>query len=137
VVAEILLFAVAGAMIRRLGPTRLLLLAAAAGMIRWTMLGLTTSVGWLALAQLLHAFTFSGTLVAAISYIQQSVPEDQSASAQGLYDGLAMGLFFGIAMAAAGRIYATTPEAAFFLMAALSAVGGLGALLLHRQGTGR
>lgn len=134
VIAEILLFSVAGALIRRLGVTRLLLLAATAGMIRWTTLGLTVSVFWLALAQLLHALTFSATLVAAVSYIQQSVPEDQSASAQGLYDALAMGLFFGIAMAAAGRVYSATPEAAFFLMAALSAAGGVGALLLHRKG---
>lgn len=133
VVAEILLFSVAGALIRRLGVTRLLLVAAVAGMVRWTMLGLTASVGWLALAQLLHAFTFSGTLVAAVSYILKSVPEDQSATAQGLYDALAMGLFFGIAMAAAGRVYGASPDAAFFLMAGLSAAGGIGALLLHRK----
>ncbi len=132
VLAEILLFSFAGRLVRRLGVTRLFLLAAAAGILRWSVLGLTTEIAWLIAVQLLHALTFTATHVAALSFLQQTVPEDQSASAQGLYDGLAMGLFFGIAMAAASWVYAAEGSRVFLLMAAFSGLGGLAALLLHR-----
>ena len=63
----------------------------------------------------------------------QSVPEEQSASAQGIYDSLAMGLLFGIAMAIAGWTYELTGAWAFFLMTGMSLCGGVAVLLLHRR----
>ncbi len=133
VVAEITLFSFARLLIDKFGHTKLLMMAALAGAIRWTILGLTVSLPWLMATQLLHAFTFGGTHIAAFAFIMQAVPEEQTASAQGIYDSLGMGLAFGIAMAVAGWTYELTGPWAFFLMTALSLCGGAAVLLLHRQ----
>jgi len=133
VVAEIVLFSASGWLISRFGARKLLLMAAVAGLIRWTALGLTSDLDWLIVTQVLHAFTFSATHIAAFAFILRNVPEGLSASAQGVYDSLAMGLAFGLAMAAAGWIYATAGADAFFLMTVLSGCGGVGAIILIRR----
>jgi len=130
VMAEIALFTVSGFLITRLGARKMLLLAAVAGLIRWTAMGMTTDLYWLIGLQLLHAFTFSVTHVAAFAFILRNVPEDLSASAQGVYDSLAMGLVFGLSMAAAGQVFAAAGPDAFLLMTAFSTAGGIGALML-------
>lgn len=130
VMAEIALFTVSGWFVARFGARKMLALAALAGLLRWPVLGLTTDLSWLIGAQLLHAFTFSLTHVAAFAFILRNVPEELSASAQGVYDSLAMGLVFGLAMAAAGWLFERAGADAFLLMTAFSAAGGLGALAL-------
>ena len=68
VVAEIILFAFAGAVVRRIGIVPLFAIAAAAGVVRWLVTGATTELWALALVQILHAGTLGrdprGTLVA-------------------------------------------------------------------------
>ena len=44
VIAEIVLFAFSGAVVARLGPIRLMLIAALAGIVRWTVLAETTDI---------------------------------------------------------------------------------------------
>ncbi|NQV98809.1 MAG: MFS transporter [Rhodospirillales bacterium] len=131
VVAEIALLACSGYLLRRLGSTGLFLLAGVAGILRWTVLGTTSSLPALFAVQALHALTFAGTLIASISYISQHVARDQAATAQGLYDGLAMGLLFGVAMAVAGWAYADIGPGVFYVMVGFSALGCCGALVLR------
>jgi PPP family 3-phenylpropionic acid transporter len=135
VIVEILLFAFSARFVRRLGISGLLIVAGIAGIIRWSVLGSTSWVPALIMVQVLHALTFAGTLVAAITFITNVVPKDQSATAQGVYDGLAMGFLFGIAMAVAGRGYAEFGSSVFYVMAGFSSCGIVGALLLrYRSG---
>jgi MFS transporter, PPP family, 3-phenylpropionic acid transporter len=131
VVAEVIIFTAGGFLVTKLGPARLLMLAGLAGLLRWGVLSQTTELPMLIAIQALHGLTFSGTHIAAFAFVMQNVPEEQSASAQGLFDSLAMGLFFGISMAAAGWIYERATSDAFLLMTALSLAGGLGATLLY------
>lgn len=133
VVVEIILFAFSAKFANRLGVSGLLILAGVAGIIRWTVLGSTNWIPALVLVQTLHALTFAGTLIAAITFITKVVPKDQSATAQGLYDGLAMGFLFGIAMAIAGRGYAEIGSSVFYVMAGFSACGIVGAIFLRRS----
>lgn len=135
VIVEILLFAFSAKFVNRLGVSGLLVLAGLAGIVRWTVLGTTSWVPALVLVQALHALTFAGTLIAAITFITNVVPKDQSATAQGVYDGLAMGFLFGVAMAVAGRGYAEFGSSVFYVMAGFSACGIIGALFLrYRSG---
>ena len=131
VVAEVIVFSVSGFLLAKLGPARLLMLAGAAGLVRWGVISQTTELPILIAVQTLHGLTFSGTHIAAFGFIQKNVSENQSGSAQGLYDSLAMGLFFGLSMAAAGWIYERATSDVWLMMAALSLVGGLGAILLY------
>lgn len=133
VVAEIILLAYATFLLKRLGISGLFLLAGIAGIVRWIVLGSTTSLPALVIVQGLHAFTFAGTLIASIGFISERVPKDQSATAQGLYDGLAMGLIFGIAMIIAGWAFADMGARVFYVMIVFSAAGCFGALILHRM----
>ena len=133
VVAEIALFTFSTYLLKRLGVSGLLLLAGVAGIVRWAVLGYTTALPALIIVQALHAFTFAGTLIASIGFISERVPKDQVATAQGLYDGLAMGFIFGIAMAIAGWAYADMGAQVFYVMIMFSAFGCVGALILHRM----
>jgi MFS transporter, PPP family, 3-phenylpropionic acid transporter len=130
VVAEIIVFSAGGFLVARLGPARLLMIAGLAGMVRWGVLAETTDLTWLIIIQALHGLTFSATHIAAFAFVMQNVPEEQSASAQGLFDSLAMGLFFGLSMAVAGLVYEQATSQAFLLMTGLSLAGGIGATLL-------
>ncbi len=132
VIVEIVLLAFSTQIARRFGVSGLLLMAGGAGIIRWTVIGTTSWIPALIMVQGLHALTFAATLVAAITYISENVPKDQSATAQGLYDGLAMGFLFGIAMAIAGQGYADMGAAVFYVMAGFSAIGFIGALFLRK-----
>ncbi len=74
VIAEIVLFAVSGRAVRRLGPVRLLALAAAAGVVRWSVLGATTGLAALVAVNFLHAATFGAAHLAAMHFIARAVP---------------------------------------------------------------
>jgi PPP family 3-phenylpropionic acid transporter len=132
VVAEVALFAFSGAVVRAVGPIRLILLGAAGGAVRWTATGLSTDLTVLLAVQLLHACTFAMMHLGAMHLLLRAAPAQFSATAQSLYSGLSSGVAMGIAMAASGWLYARYAGGAFLVMAALSAAGGLIALALAR-----
>ncbi len=130
VVAEVALFAFSGAAVARLGPRGLLLLAAAAGMVRWTVLGMSTELPALVAVQFLHAFTFGATHLATMHFIARNVAPEVAATAQSLYSSTAMGAVMGLVMMSTGWLYESFAGAAFYAMAALSLAGGIIATVL-------
>ncbi len=133
VVAEIGMFAVSGRLIGRFGATPMIAVAALGGMVRWLLLAIASSPIIIGLAQMLHALTFALLYMAFIAYIGKRVPPAISASAQGLYDSLAMGVFFGIFTIAAGWLHQQDGSYNFLFMSLLSAIGLVLALILWRQ----
>ena len=132
VVAEIILFAFAGRIVPRLGIGPLLWVAAVCGVVRWGITGATTDLAALVVVQALHAATFGATHLAAMHFIQRAVPESISATAQGLYSAVVMGLILAFVMSGSGALYALSPAVAFYAMAAMCAAGGLCAVMLKR-----
>ncbi|GLQ07902.1 MFS transporter [Sneathiella chinensis] len=133
VVAEICMFNLSGRLIGRFGAMPMISLAALGGVVRWTLLAWGTSLPVLGLAQLLHAFTFALLYMALIGYMTKRVPPDISASAQGLYDSLSMGIFFGFLTMLAGYLFGIDPAYSFLLMTGCSVIGfGLSLVLLVR-----
>ena len=132
VLAEIVLFALGGGLAARLGPARLLAIAAVAGIVRWIGFAIEPGLGLLVFLQALHALTFGAAHLGAMLYIVRSVPPEHSASAQALYSGMAMGLVMGGAIILAGALYDDVGAGAFHAMAAMSAGGLVGALALAR-----
>jgi PPP family 3-phenylpropionic acid transporter len=132
VVAEVALFAGAGAVIARLGPIWLLALAGVAGIVRWTVLALSTDLFVLGLSQLLHGLTFGAAHLAAMYYFMREVPAGLAATAQGLYGAVAWGAAFGLTMLAAGALYAAYAGGAFLVMAGMCLAGTAFALILTR-----
>ena len=63
-------------------------------------------------------------------FIARQVGERQMASAQSLYDGVALGFVFGVVMAITGQVYAHWQGQTYLLMALCSALA-VAVLLRH------
>lgn len=125
VVAEVLLFAWSGKVVARVGPARLILLACAAGVLRWAVMGMGTSLPALAAVQILHAMTFGCAHLGAMHFMQRAAPPGLSVRAQTLYTSLTMGVAPGLSMLVSGRLYEAAGGLSFAVMAALSLIGAL------------
>ena len=123
VLAETLLFASAGTLLRRLEPARLLALAGLITALRWGLSALSTELAVLLLAQALHAVSFGATHLAAMHYLRDQVPAELQASAQGFYAAFGHALPLGLVTPLAGWLYATGGGQAFWPMAALALAG--------------
>jgi len=130
VVAEIVLFWQGGRLAARLGPFGLMAMGGAAGIVRWSLMGLAPGLGAAAALQLLHACTFGASHLGAMYFMARTVPPAAAASAQSLYAGLSTGIGSGLVMLAAGRLYAAFGGEAYLFMAALSAAGLAGVAAL-------
>ena len=134
VIAEVVLFAFGAAAVRRCGPGGLLLLAAAGGLVRWSVLAGTTALPALAAVQLLHGLTFGAAHLGAMHFIARTAPPGLQATAQGVYAAASGGIAMGLTMLAAGWLYDSVAGLAFLAMAAMSAVAGaLGLVLLRAE----
>ena len=121
VAAEILLFVWSGQALRSFGTGGLMLIAAIAGIVRWTALGFDLSVFWLFPVQLLHAFTFAATHLAVINYIADKAPERLSGTAQSLNFAIT-GIAMSLATLAAGPLFLALSGKAYLVMAALAGI---------------
>jgi PPP family 3-phenylpropionic acid transporter len=121
VIAEIVMFAMGGAVLRRTGFAGLLAIGAAAGILRWSLAAFFA--GWPALIAigLLHSLTFAATHLAAMSYLGRHVAPGLAASAQGLYGVMAAGPLIGLSMLASGWLFQTVGGLGFLAMAAMCA----------------
>lgn len=127
VVAEIVLFFWGMPLLRRVGPLGLIALGGGAGLVRWTVTAFTASVPVLALAQLLHAFTFAGTYLGAMHHLARTVPAERAATGQAVYATVA-GAIGPALMLLAGSLYESVGGLAYLVMAAIAAVGAAIAL---------
>lgn len=137
VVAEIILFAVGARLIGRFGLMPLMALAAIAGVVRWTLLAMSNDLAVLVVAQALHALTFGAGHLAAMSFVSQAAPVGMSATAQSLYNALAMGAAIAIAVPLSGVAYAEFGAQSYLLMTLMSALAGVCMLVLSRRWNGR
>ncbi|UFH50207.1 MFS transporter [Pseudomonas sp. KNUC1026] len=109
--------------VQRLGPINVLVLGGIAAAARWCLIGMSSNIAVLAVAQSLHAATFGASHFAAMLLIMGSVDKRLCATAQGLYSSAIMGLSMGVFVLLAGPLYATYGHAAFYVMAAAAAAG--------------
>lgn len=120
VIAEIIFFIYGDRLVRRFGPAWLLLAAGIAGIVRWTLMGLTTDAVVLVLVQPLHAFTFAAGFQASIHFVARILPPELSASAQSLSALIATGLMLAPSMWLAGPLYHAVGPYGYLVMAGLS-----------------
>jgi PPP family 3-phenylpropionic acid transporter len=137
VVAEILLFWQGSRLLARLGPLGLMIAGGAAGVMRWSLMGVLPGLAPAFALQILHALTFGATHLGAMNYLSRTVPPGAAASAQALYSGASSGIGSGIVMLGAGTLYAEFGGRAYLFMAVLSAIGLLGALRLAKSAAQR
>ncbi|MCP4932627.1 MAG: MFS transporter [bacterium] len=133
VLAEVSLFAWSAPLLTRFGPTRLLVFAALGAVLRWIITAFDPPLYILFPVQILHALSFGAAHLGAIHFIAQAVPEQYSATGQGLYAAFAMGVIMGIMTMVSGSLYASLGSHAYLVMAVMAAISLVGALMLNKQ----
>ena len=137
VLAEVAVFAYSRAILARVGPVELLIAAALAAMLRWSVMSLDPGLALLVPLQLLHALTYGAAHVGAIRFIERAIPERASGTMQALYATVAAGVVMGAATLASGAIYERYAGQAYLAMALLASVGLVAALALRRRWSGQ
>lgn len=132
VLAEIVLFAFAQQIPARLGGAGLLLIAAAGGVLRWSITAGAEDYTLLVLLQVLHAATFGAAHLGAMRILADGCSPDTSATAQTLYVA-ANSMMLALATLAVGPIFAAGGGAIYWAMAVLSLGGGVCAFMLWRR----
>ena len=122
VAAEVIVFFLIGpALLDRLGARGAAVLAAAAGVVRWSVAGVTTSVLALSILQPLHGFTFALLHLASMRMMQTLVPARLAGTGQSIY-AFGSGCLTAVLTLLSGILYAKFEGAAFLPMALLCAV---------------
>jgi PPP family 3-phenylpropionic acid transporter len=122
VAAEVIMFLLVGpALLNRFGARGAAVLAAAAGILRWSIVGITNSVMVLATLQPLHGFTFALLHLACMRMMGRLVPTSLAATAQALY-AFGSGAVTAALMLFSGFFYARYGGGAFVAMAVLCVI---------------
>jgi PPP family 3-phenylpropionic acid transporter len=122
VAAEVIVFFIIGpALLGLIGPRGAAALAALAGVIRWSVAGVTTSVLLLSTVQPLHGLTFALLHLACMRMMGSLVPISLCATAQAFY-AFGAGLTTAALTLLSGILYARYGGAAFFPMAVLCGI---------------
>ncbi len=136
VIVEIGLFAVSTRLFASLGATKLLLAAAISAVVRWGLMATDPPLWATFLLQGLHGMSFGAAHLAAMYFLTQAVPEDRSATAQGVYSSVVAGFGLGLVTIASGPLYRSLGGEAYAVMAVLALIGVLASALLMRRWDG-
>ena len=131
VVAEILLFAVSGRMIARVGAVEMIVLGGLGAVLRWIAMAFDPPAILLPLLQCLHGLSFGAPHLGAMDALSQ-LAHRRGATAQGDFSAMQGGTF-AAAMGASGVLVAAFGSAAYLAMAALAAAGVAIALAARRM----
>jgi PPP family 3-phenylpropionic acid transporter len=122
VAAEMVVFFVIGRpLLDRLGTNGAAMLAAAAGVLRWTVSAETAALPALALIQPLHGLTFALLHLACMRRLAEIVPPQLSATALTLYGTVGIGAASALLTLASGALYGAVGALGFLVMAGLCA----------------
>jgi MFS transporter, PPP family, 3-phenylpropionic acid transporter len=122
VAAEVVVFVFVGpALVRKFGVRGAASLAASAGVVRWSIASVTTSVLLLAILQPLHGLTFALLHLTCMRSMAVHIPTHLSATAQAIY-AFAAGLVTAALTFLSGFLYGWFGGASFLLMAVLCAI---------------
>ncbi|MEM1048025.1 MAG: MFS transporter [Pseudomonadota bacterium] len=136
VVAEVVLFGLAGRITRPHAGVLLILLGALAGMLRWGATPFADTLIPILLLQVLHGLTFGATHIGAMRMIGERIPDNHAGGALGLFTA-ATGLAMSAGFALSGWAYDLYQGHAFWLMAGFCllalVVGLFGGLKRDRQ----
>jgi PPP family 3-phenylpropionic acid transporter len=131
VVCEVVLFLWSGAAVRKVGDVGLILLGALGALLRWSLFPLNIGFGGFLLVQSLHGLSFGAAFLGIQQAIARIVPEEMTASAQGIYAMMTGILMAGIT-ALAGPLYGAFGGDAFLAMV-VPVLFAIAALAFYRR----
>jgi PPP family 3-phenylpropionic acid transporter len=133
VIAEILLFARSGAVLKVLSPLGLIALGAIAAIVRWIAMAFDPPLAALIVLQILHALTFGATHIGTVHFIAQNIPAERAGTAQALQASVTAGIAMGGATLLAGQLYGPFGAKSYLAMAVLGALGLVATLMAQRR----
>jgi MFS transporter, PPP family, 3-phenylpropionic acid transporter len=132
VVAEILLFAVSGRLMARIGAVEMILAGALGAILRWTAMAFDPPAALLPMLQCLHALSFGATHLGAMHVLSRLPDRRGGATLQGDFSAV-QGVTFAAAMGLSGVLVERLGSFSYLAMS-LAAAGGLViALVAHRR----
>jgi PPP family 3-phenylpropionic acid transporter len=137
VLPEILFFIYSRKIFALVGAGKLLLIGAAASMLRWSIMALDPSLPMTVFAQLLHGATYALAHLGAMYFIAEAVPARLAATAQSLYAVFWSGLAMGLATLASGALYGSFGGQTYLLMAAMGVAAMIASLALMKMWHGK
>jgi MFS transporter, PPP family, 3-phenylpropionic acid transporter len=122
VAAEVVVFFIIGRpLLDRLGAAGAATLAAAAGMVRWSVEAQTAWLPVMVAIQPLHGLTFALLRLANMQVLAETVPPRLAATALTLYGTVGVGAAVALLTLVSGSLYANFGAQGFWVMAALCA----------------
>ena len=116
---------------RRVGPRNLLMIGGGAALIRWTVLSFAPPLWVVVLMQALHTFTYAATFLASLQLVERLSTPTNASAAQTINSALSGGLLMGAATIGSGWLFDAVGTKGYLAMAAMSALGLVGALRLY------
>lgn len=130
VVAELVLLLFGAGLRRRIGPARLLIIGAGAGVIRWALLALSPPLILLWPLQLLHGLSFTAVYVAGLELIQRTVPPGFERLGQTINSAYGSGVLMGLVTFFSGILFDAEGAGGYMAMAIGAVIGLAGAVCL-------
>ena len=123
VVFEIILLAYFYKFKNYTSPKIFIIIAGVMAIIRWTLMAYADTILYIALIQILHAFTFGLTHLAAINFISEVMPVRAQAKSQALYSAISMGAFLAVSISVSGDLYRIFYDKSFLFSSFLAFSG--------------
>ena len=123
VVFEIILLAYFYKFKNYTSPKIFIIIAGVMAIIRWTLMAYADPILFIALIQILHAFTFGLTHLAAINFISEVMPVRAQAKSQALYSAISMGAFLAVSISVSGDLYRIFYDKSFLFSSFLAFSG--------------
>ena len=123
VVFEIILLAYFYKFKNYTSPKIFIIIAGVMAIMRWTLMAYADTILFIALIQILHAFTFGLTHLAAINFISEVMPVRAQAKSQALYSAISMGAFLAVSISVSGDLYRIFYDKSFLFSSFLAFSG--------------
>ena len=123
VVFEIILLAYFYKFKNYTSPKIFIIIAGVMAILRWTLMAYADTILFIALIQILHAFTFGLTHLAAINFISEVMPVRAQAKSQALYSAISMGAFLAVSISVSGDLYRIFYDKSFLFSSFLAFLG--------------
>ena len=130
VIAEVCLFAASGFVTRFVSPIALIVIGAAGGVLRWSVMAFDPPLALLPVLQCLHALTFCATHIGGMQFIAHLATPGRGAAAQGDLSASASAIN-AFAMGMSGILFSAYGDLAYAAMVLPALAGGIVALIAY------
>jgi len=133
-ISEVPMMLLSGALIRKMGIRRFVIIAFLVYALRWALLSVISVPEWVMVVQLLQGISFTAFLVGGVTYIARLAPAGLGATAQAIFSSTTFGLGAFAGSLLGGFLYDQVGLARMFLMNSVIALAACLVFIFSRRG---